>query len=365
MHISTVTSFLESMAPPVLQESYDNAGLITGSGDWECTGLLCSLDATEPVVEEAVRLGCNLIVAHHPIVFGGLKRLNGNNYVEKTVIAAIKKDIAIYAIHTNLDNIMTGVNGRIAQVLGLQELQVLAPKPGTLRKLFTFVPAAQAATVRAALFAAGAGQIGRYGECSFNAAGTGTFTAGAGTQPFVGAEGVPHEEDEIKVEVIFPAYLEQAVIKALLTAHPYEEVAYDLVALANTHPQIGAGVVGQLPEALPPTGFLNLLRQSFHTPLIRHTATGDRPIKKVALCGGAGNFLISNALRVGADAFVTADLKYHEFFDANDRLLLADIGHYESEQFTIDLLQEVLEQKFPNFAVLKTKVETNPVRYYI
>lgn len=365
MRINTIISFLESLAPPVLQESYDNAGLITGSGDWECTGILCSLDATEPVIEEAVRLGCNLVVAHHPIVFGGLKRLNGKNYVEKTVIAAIKKDIAIYAIHTNLDNIMTGVNGRMAQVLGLQNLQILSPKPGTIRKLFTFVPVAHAATVREALFAAGAGQIGRYGECSFNAAGTGTFTAGQGTQPFAGAEGVPHEEAEIKVEVIFPAHLEQAVTKALLTTHPYEEVAYDLVILGNTHPQIGAGIVGQLSEALPANGFLDLLRQRFHTPLIRHTAPGNRPIQKVALCGGAGSFLISNALRAGADAFVTADLKYHEFFDANDRLLLADIGHYESEQFTIDLLQEVLEQKFPNFAVLKTKVETNPVRYYI
>lgn len=365
MRISTITSFLESIAPPVLQESYDNAGLITGSGDWECTGILCSLDTTEPVVEEAVRLGCNLIVAHHPIVFGGLKRLNGKNYVEKTVIAAIKKDIALYAIHTNLDNIMTGVNGRMAQVLGLQNLQVLLPKAGTLRKLFTFVPVAHAAAVRAALFAAGAGQIGRYGECSFNAEGIGTFTAGAGTQPFVGAEGVPHTEAETKVEVIYSAHLEKNVIQALLTAHPYEEVAYDLIALANTHPRIGAGIVGELPEALSPTGFLDLLRQSFHTPLIRHTALPERPVKKVALCGGAGSFLISNALGAGADAFVTADLKYHEFFDANDRLLLADIGHYESEQFTIDLLQEVLEQKFPNFAVLKTKVETNPVRYYI
>lgn len=365
MRISTITSFLESLAPPVLQESYDNAGLITGSGDWECTGILCSLDATEPVVEEAVRSGCNLIVAHHPIVFGGLKRLNGNNYVEKTVIAAIKKDIAIYAIHTNLDNVMEGVNGRMAQVLGLQHLQILAPKAGTLRKLFTFVPSAHAAVVRSALFAAGAGQIGRYGECSFNATGTGTFTAGPGTRPFTGEEGVPHEEAETKVEVIFPAHLEKAVIKALLDSHPYEEVAYDLVALTNVHTGIGAGIIGKLPEALPAADFLNLLRQSFHTPLIRHTAPGSRPIQKVALCGGAGSFLISNALRAGVDAFVTADLKYHEFFDANDRLLLADIGHYESEQFTIDLLQEVLEQKFPNFAVLKTKVETNPVHYYI
>lgn len=365
MRISTITSFLESMAPPVLQESYDNAGLITGSGDWECTGILCSLDATQPVIEEAEKLGCNLVVAHHPIVFGGLKRLNGHNYVEKTVIAAIKKDIAIYAIHTNLDNIMSGVNGRMAQVLGLRDLQILAPKAGTLRKLFTFVPALHAAAVRTALFAAGAGQIGHYGECSFNAEGTGTFTPGPGTRPFTGTAGVPHEEAETKIEVIFPAYLEKMVVKALMEAHPYEEVAYDLVPLANTHPQIGAGMLGELPEPLPAAGFLDLLRQRFRTPFIRHTATDSQMIQKVALCGGAGSFLISNALRAGADAFVTADLKYHEFFDANDRLLLADIGHYESEQFTIDLLQEVLEQKFPNFAVLKTKVETNPVHYYI
>lgn len=365
MKITAITSFLESLAPPVLQESYDNAGLITGSPDWECTGILCSLDATEDVIAEAVSRGCNLVVAHHPIVFGGLKRITGANYVERTVIAAIRQNIAIYAIHTNLDNVLDGVNGRMAALLDLQDLRVLAPRPQTLRKLFTFAPVAHAAAVRAALFAAGAGQIGRYGECSFNAEGTGTFTAGQGTQPFVGQQSVPHAEAEMKIEVIYPAHLEASIIKALLAAHPYEEVAYDLVPLANTHPGIGAGLIGRLPQALSQNDFLALLRKQFGTPMIRHTRLAQTPVEWVALCGGAGSFLISNALRAGAHAFVTADLKYHEFFDANDRLLLADIGHYESEQFTIDLMQEVLEQKFPNFAVLKTKVETNPVRYYI
>jgi dinuclear metal center YbgI/SA1388 family protein len=364
MKIANIISFLDSVAPPSLQEQYDNAGLITGDAGWECTGIICSLDATEDVVKEAIGKKCNLIVAHHPIVFGGLKKINGKNYVEKTVIAAIKNDIAIYAIHTNLDNVIEGVSGKMAAMLGLRNISVLSLKEGTLKKLFTFAPLDKAAQVRNAIFEAGGGHIGNYSECSFNATGTGTFKARQGSNPYVGNIDEQHSENELKIEVIFPGFLENKIIAAMKAAHPYEEVAYDVVALSNTHQHIGSGVIGELPEAANESDFLRQVKGVFKVPVIRHSPLLNKPIKKVALCGGAGSFLISKALAAGTDAFITADMKYHEFFDANGRLLIADIGHYESEQFTINLLQEVLEQKFPTFAVLKTAVETNPVRYF-
>ncbi len=363
MKINEVIRFLESLAHPSLQENYDNAGLVTGSGEWECRGILCSLDATEEVVREAMDRGCNLVVAHHPIIFSGLKKINGRNYVERTVVLAIKNDIAIYAIHTNLDNVKDGVSGRMASLLGLVNPQVLAPKQGLLKKLYTFAPAEHAGKVRDALFEAGAGRIGNYSECSFNAEGTGTFRAGDGANPFVGSKDSRHYEQEIRIEVVLPSYLEQQVVAALLAAHPYEEVAYDILTLANKWPLTGSGMIGQLPEPMDEKGFLEKLKQIFRCGIVRHTALTGKPVQRVALCGGAGSFLISNALAAGADAYLTADLKYHEFFDADGKMLLADLGHFESEQFTIDLLTEHLEQKFLTFAVLKTAVNTNPVHY--
>ncbi|MGB3154412.1 MAG: Nif3-like dinuclear metal center hexameric protein [Chitinophagaceae bacterium] len=363
MEIHEIISFLESQAPPSLQESYDNAGLITGQSGWECTGIICSLDATEEVVLEAVSKKCNLIVAHHPIIFGGLKKINGKNYVEKAIITAIKNDIAVYAIHTNLDNVIRGVNGKIASMLGLKNISILFPKENMGKKLFTFVPVEKAAAVRTAIFEAGGGQIGNYSECSFNAEGTGTFKAGEQASPFVGEIGKQHQEKEIKIEVIFPAFLEAKIIRALKMAHPYEEVAYDVIALSGNWPTIGSGIVGELPEAMDEMGFLTTMKRIFKIPVIRHSALLNKQIKKIAICGGAGSFLISKALAINADAYLTADIKYHEFFDAENRLLLADIGHYESEQFTINWLQEILEENFPTFAVLKTAVKTNPVHY--
>jgi dinuclear metal center YbgI/SA1388 family protein len=364
MKIADIISHLESIAHPSLQEHYDNAGLIAGSSSWECTGIIVSLDATEAVIKEAVEKKCNMVVAHHPIVFGGLKKINGSNYVEKTIIAAIKHDIAIYAIHTNLDNISHGVNGMIASRLGLTNSSVLAPKAGVLKKLFTFVPQQQAEQVRDAIFAAGGGHIGNYSQCSFNTAGTGTFKGSEGTQPFVGERGKQHQEPEIKVEVIFPGWLEKKLITAMVTAHPYEEVAYDVVSLANNHPGVGSGLIGELSEPMDETSFLRRVQQVFDVPVVRHTPLPGRPVRRVAICGGAGSFLISKALAAGADAYITADVKYHEFFDANGGMLLADVGHYESEQFTIDLLATVLQEKFPTFATLKTNVRTNPVHYF-
>ncbi len=365
MKISEIIQHLEQFAPPSYQESYDNAGLLTGNATWQCTGIICSLDATEPVIEEAKAKGCNLIVAHHPIIFGGLKKITGKNYVEQTIIAAIKNDIAIYAIHTNLDNVMEGVNNRIADKLGLINRKILSAKPNQLMKLFTFVPLAQAEQVRNALFEAGAGNIGNYSETSFNVQGTGTFKANIKAHPFVGEIGKRQEESEIKVEVIFPAYLQNNILKALKEAHPYEEVAYDFINLANEHQQVGSGLIGELPEPLAEDVFLAQLKTIFGLSVIRHTNLLGRKVKTVALCGGAGSFLTSKALAAGADFYITADVKYHEFFDANDGLVIADIGHWESEQFTTDLLFDILKAKFPTFAVRKTEVRTNPVFYYL
>ena len=363
MKIIDIVSFLESQAHPSLQEQYDNAGLITGDAGWECSGIICSLGATEEVVREAITKKCNLIVAHHPIIFGGLKKINGKNYVEKTIITAIKNDIAIYAIHTNLDNVIHGVSGKMAGMLGLRNVSILSHKDDTVKKLFTFAPVDKAEQVRTAIFAAGGGHIGNYSETSFNAEGVGTFKAGDGANPFVGEIGKQHQEKEVKIEIIFPAFLESRIIAAMIAAHPYEEVAYDVVTLSNSNRDLGAGVIGDWPEPVEEKQFLALLKAVFKVPVVRHSALSGKLVKKVALCGGAGSFLISKALAAGVDAYITADIKYHEFFDANNRMLLADIGHYESEQFTINLLQEILEQKFPTFAVLKTAVETNPVYY--
>lgn len=365
MQIRDIIRELEKKAPLSLQESYDNAGLLTGNAEWECTGVLCTLDATEAVILEARERGCNLVVAHHPIIFGGLKKLNGKNYVERTVITAIKNDIAIYAIHTNLDNVLDGVNDRIADRLGLTNRRILSPKAGQLMKLYTFVPHAQANQVREALFAAGAGHIGEYSETSFNSEGTGTFKGSENTNPFAGQPGKRHEEKEVKIEVILPAYLQPSVVKALWEAHPYEEVAYDLVSLSNDNQLVGSGLLGELPEALDETGFLHMLKTSFELKMVKHTPLLGKKIKKVAVCGGSGSFLSGKALAAGADVYVTSDIKYHEFFDANDRILLADIGHWESEQFTTDLLVEILQAKFPTFAVLKSGVKTNPVHYFL
>lgn len=364
MIIQEIIAHLENMAPPVLQESYDNAGLLTGNASAECTGVLISLDATEDIVKEAVARNCNMIVAHHPIIFGGLKRITGKNYVEKTVIAAIKNDIAIYAIHTNLDNIIDGVSAAMADRLGLQNRQVLLPKKGILKKMSTYVPHAQLEALRNALFAAGAGAIGKYDECSFGTKGTGSYRAGAGADPFAGEVGKRHYEEETRLEMVFESWKEGKVLHALFSNHPYEEVAYEVISLDNRYGGAGSGLLGELAAPVDEMAFLEQLKAAFELKVVRHTPLLGKKVQKIALCGGAGSFLTGAALAAGADFYVTGDVKYHEFFDANGRLVIADIGHYESEQYSIGLLFDVLREKFPNFAVLKTGLSTNPVQYF-
>ncbi len=363
MKISDIITQLETFAPVQFQESYDNAGPIVGELSAEFEGVLVALDATESVIDEAISKNCNLVVSHHPIIFKGLKRLTGKNYVERTILKAIKNDVAIYASHTNLDNIKKGVNNKIAEKLGLQNLQILQPKQQLLKKLITFSPVDNAEEVKKALFAAGAGHLGNYSECSFTTEGVGTFKPEDGANPHVGELGTRHEEKEIKIEVIFPGYMEQKIIKAMNDTHPYEEVAYDIITLDNILTDVGSGMIGNLEEALDEIAFLGKLKSTFNLTVLKHTSLSGKRIKKVAVCGGAGSFLTPVAISYNADAYITSDIKYHEFFDA-DGMLLIDIGHYESEQFTIDLLYELLKKKYPNFAVLKTEVNTNPVNYF-
>ncbi len=363
--IRQLTTYLEALAPLSYQESYDNAGLIVGNPSTDITGVLVSLDTTEQVVDEAVAKRCNVIVAHHPIVFKGLKKLTGKTYVERTVIKAIKNDVAIYASHTNLDNVAGGVNFHIAEKLQLQHVRILAPKAQTLTKLVTFVPTADTQRVFDALHQAGAGQIGDYKNCSFRVAGTGAYEAGEKAHPVLGEVGEYHQESENRIEVILPTHLQDDLLAVLREAHPYEEVAYYLTPVANQNQEVGSGAVGELATPMDGPSWLTYLKERMNLNLIRHTALPNRPIQRVALCGGAGSFLLPDAIRAGADVFVTADYKYHEFFDADGRIGICDIGHYESEVFTKDLICGHLAKKFTTFAVILSESDTNPVRYFI
>lgn len=364
MKIQDITRCLESFAPLSLQESYDNCGLIVGNPQQEVTKALLCLDSTEAVVDEAIATGCNLIIAHHPIVFSGLKKLNGKNYIERTVIKALKNDIAIYAIHTNLDNVLQGVNQKIGAKLGLKNLQILAPKKQQLKKLATYVPESYAEAVRNALFAAGAGNISNYSKCSFNTPGTGTFEGNEHTKPAIGEPGKTATVQEQKIEVVFPFYAESKIIEALKAAHPYEEVAYDVYLLENVWQEVGSGMVGELPEPISEENFLQHIKDTLKAKVVRHTPLLGKTVKKVAVCGGSGSFLLPNAIGAQADMFITADFKYHQFFDAEGKIVIADVGHFESEQYTSEIIQQLLSEKLPTFATLFSKINTNPINYF-
>ena len=363
MQLQEITRFLEAKYPLQLQESYDNAGLIYGRPTQEIRGALVCLDVTEDIIEEALALQCNLIIAHHPIVFKGLKRLNGKNYVERIVETCIQKEIALYAIHTNLDNHIHGVNHRIAQHLDLENCRILRPMEAQLFKLEVYVPQTDFASLDNAILAAGAGQIGNYKNCHFRTIGTGTFEPNELAQPHIGEAGKRESVEEFKLEYVVEASCVSQVLQAMRHAHPYEEVAYQLLPTQNVHPDRGAGLLGSLPEPMDPLDFLQMVKKKFNCGAIRYTKLLPQKIQKVALCGGAGSFLLPDAIRAKADIYLSADFKYHEFFDADEQLIIADIGHYESEQYTSELLAEQLTENFPNFAVRLTKLNTNPVNY--
>ena len=363
MTVKSICELIEEVAPLALQESYDNAGLIVGDSQMEVTAALVCIDITEAVIDEAIQKKCNLIISHHPLIFSGLKRLVGKNEIQRCVQKAIKNDIAIYAAHTNLDNVLTGVSGKMAEKIGLKKLRILQPKQNALLKLITYVPKIHTFAVRDALFEAGAGHIANYDSCSFNVEGTGTFKANEKARPFVGTIDELHSEPETRIEVILPEYMKFKVLEALLKSHPYEEPAYDFIPLKNAWNQVGSGVIGELDEPEDERLFLNRIKSVFNASSIRHTNFLNKKIKSVALCGGSGSSFLPDAISAGADVYISGDFKYHEFFEAENRILIADIGHFESEQFTKDIFFEIITKKMPTFAVQISESKTNPINY--
>ena len=363
MKISETISFLDAWAPPSLAEDYDNVGLLVGKKDNPVSKILVSLDATVGVVQEAIDLGCELIVSHHPILFKGLKKLNSQNYVARTVEKAIQNNIGLFALHTNLDAVSTGVNFKMAEKLRLQNLKPLRPVAGKLLQLSFFVPLQDKDKVLTAIHLAGAGNIGNYSQCSFSTEGLGRFLPNENSNPAIGIIGNLEEVNEIKINVILPTHLKNKVLSVLFAAHPYEEVAYFITQLENQWQDAGSGMIGNLPEAIGKEQLIELVKEKFNLKVLRFTDSEKSSIQKIALCGGSGFFLLGDAVAQNADAYITSDIKYHEFFDAEGRLMLMDIGHFESEQFTSELIIEKLSNQFPNIAVLLSKTVTNPVFY--
>lgn len=365
MLVADIIQAIEEYAPPVYQEGYDNSGLQVGDVHDTAKGVLISLDVTEAILDEAIEREANIIVAHHPLIFSGLKQITGRNAIERIIVKAIRKGINIYACHTNIDNVRNGVNAKIAEKLGLKNTAILSPMKSSLYKLMTYVPQKDAEKVRDAMFAAGGGQVGEYSECSFNFEGEGTFRPGEGTDPAIGKAGGEREEVvEVKIEVLVDKARQNKVIKALHQAHPYEEVAYELIAIENSNQDLGAGMIGELEREMDEAAFLEHIKRNMNTSCIRHTALRGGKVKRVAVCGGSGSFLLPKAMSAGADFFITGDYKYHQFFDAEGKIVIADIGHYESEQYTGEIFKDIINRKFPNFATLLSNLSTNPVNYY-
>lgn len=363
MKIKDILQAIEQVAPIPLQESFDNSGVQIGDVNQEAKGAVVCIDVTEAVVEEAINLGCNLIISHHPLAFRSFKSLTGKNYVERCMIKACKHDIVVYAAHTNLDNAQEGINRYLANMLNLQHVRILAPQEDKLLKLITFVPHSHAETVRNALFNAGAGHIGNYDSCSYNIRGQGTFRAGSDTNPFVGSIGEIHQEDEIRIEVVLPAYKQSEIQRSLIAVHPYEEPAFDFFKLQNNWNNAGSGIVGTLPEEMEEEDFLYHLKDTFHLNCIQHSAIRGKMIRDVAICSGSGAFLIPKAIAYGADVFITGEAKYNDYYDVEDKVLLAVVGHYESEIFTKNVFFDIISKKYPTFVIYKSGLDVNPVNY--
>jgi dinuclear metal center YbgI/SA1388 family protein len=363
MKVKDITKTLEAWAPLNLQESYDNSGLILGDPEQEFDKVLITLDVTENVIREAIETKSQLVIAHHPFIFKGIKKINTQHWIDRCIRLAVKNDISIYAIHTNLDNVHTGVNRKIADKLGLINARILSPKSGTLNKLVTFIPLEQTETVLNAMYKAGAGNIGNYDHCSFRVTGKGSFRPNEKSNPHIGEANKDEFVEENRVEVIFPTERSNQVITALQSAHPYEEVAYYLSSLENSNQEIGSGMIGELEKEMNTNDFFQYLKEKMNLKIIRHTLPHQKSVRKIALCGGSGSFLLSAAIRQKADVFITGDFKYHDFFEADDQIIIADIGHYESEVFTKDLIYDELKKNFANIALRLSEVNTNPVHY--
>jgi len=363
MIVQDVINYLEELAPLSYAEDFDNVGLLVGDKTNEVTGILVTLDTLEVVIDEAIDNNCNLIVSFHPIIFSGLKKITGKTYVERVVLKAIKNDVAIYSMHTALDNANQGVNNMICEKLELSNRKILIPQNNTIKKLTTYVPKSEAEVLRNALFRAGAGHIGNYSNCSFNAEGLGTFKGNEESNPTIGQKGQTHFEKEVQVSIIFEKHLEQNILNTLFKTHSYDEVAYEITTLENKNQTIGLGMIGELENAVDELSFLNNLKTIFNSQVVRYSSLLNKPVKKVAVLGGSGSFAINAAISAGADFLVTSDLKYHEFYKAENKIILADIGHYESEQYTKNLLVTYLKKKNTNFAIILSKINTNPIKY--
>ncbi|MGY6561613.1 MAG: Nif3-like dinuclear metal center hexameric protein [Luteibaculaceae bacterium] len=362
--VQDIVNVFEAVAPAALQESYDNSGLLVGEPNTAVTGVLLCLDSTEAVVDEAIKKGYNVIIAHHPIIFTGLKRFTGADYVQRTVIKALRNNICIYACHTNLDNVAHGVNKKIGEKLGIAEPKILAPKKGLLKKMVVFVPEENVEEVKQGAFTAGAGKMDAYSECSFSSLGVGQFKPEANANPYIGSAGGLRESvKEVRLEFIFPSWAQGKVVSGVLKAHPYESVAYDVFALENKHPMVGSGMIANLDTAITLLEFLEKVKKNLQVPALKYTGNPDKKVKKIAWCGGSGSFLIETAKHSGADVFLSSDIKYHQFFDGEDSLSIVDIGHFEAEQFTIEIFKDILSEKFSTFAVDFAESITNPVKY--
>lgn len=365
MTISEVISEIEKRIPLQQAEGFDNVGLLCGIPSREVSGILICHDALENVVDEAIDKKLNLIVCFHPIIFSGLKSLTGKNYVERAVLKAIENKIAIYAIHTAFDNDFFGVNAGICNHIGLKKLNILQPKKNNLKQLSVFVPKDQSQQVKEALFAAGAGNIGFYDECSFTVGGSGTFKPIEGSNPFSGQQDIRENADEDMISVIFEDYKQGRIIAAMKAAHPYEEVAHQIYALDNENQHSGLGMYGEFEEAMDEKDFLKIVKEKFNLEVIKHSSFNHKKIKRVGVLGGSGASAIKSALSKKCDAYLTGDIKYHDYYLAESRMLICDIGHYESEQFVTQQLFEILSQKFSTFAISKSHEKTNPVNYFL
>ena len=363
MKVKDFTNYLEQLAPLTYQEEYDNSGLIIGDFNMEVKGVLITLDCNDKVLDEAINNKCNLLITHHPIIFKGLKKINNDSLTDKLVIKAIKNNIAIYSIHTNLDNIVNGVNSEIAKRLKLKNCRVLSSKNECLRQLVFYCPKENTTDLIEKLCSVGAGAIGNYNNCSFKSSGVGTFKPLENSNPNKGVKGKLYNSKEDKVELVFLKDKQNKIIQTLQENHPYEEIAYQIYILDNKIKSIGSGLVGELDEPVDSILFLKQLKKIMNLELVRHTHVNKDVIKKIALCGGSGSFLIDKAIYSNADIFITSDIKYHQFFDIGNKIILADIGHYESEQFTKNLVYDYLTKKFTKFAILLSKVNTNPINY--
>ncbi len=363
MIVNQITDILEELAPLTYAEDFDNVGLLVGDKKAEVSGVLVTLDTLENVVDEAIAKKCNLIVSFHPIVFSGLKKITGANYVERVVIKAIQHNIAIYSMHTALDNSIFGVNAKICEILGIENGKILIPKKGTIKKLVTYVPVADKNQLLQSLFDAGAGNIGNYSDCSFTVEGTGSYKAGENANPVKGDIGKTHHEPETQISVTYPIASEKKILNTLFKNHPYEEVAYEIFAIENVNQNIGMGMIGELSSSQTETDFMEMLKKKMNVSVIRHTDLLGKRIKKVAVLGGSGAFAIGAAKAKEADIFITADVKYHQFYEAEGKMIIADIGHFETEQFTKNLLVDYLKKKIPNFAIHLSESKTNPIKY--